>query len=142
MKKLIFLGVALISMSFMSAQKVSEKEVPAAVKAVLKTNYPNAKDLKWEKERRNFEAEFEIGKTDYSVLINPAGRILETEMEIPKDELPGSVFGYIMKNYPGDKIKEATKITNRNHVVRYEVEVEDYDLIFNNEGKFLRRTKN
>lgn len=41
--------VVVASVSLANAQKVSEKEVPAVVKSALQKNYPNAKELKWEK---------------------------------------------------------------------------------------------
>ena len=141
MKKLLFLLAVMASVSFANAQKVSEKEVPAVVKSALQKSHPNAKGLKWEKEKGNYEAGFEVGETDYSVLIDASGNILETEVEIKTDALPASAKAYITKNYPGKKIKEAAKITDAKGVVTYEAEVDGKDLIFDNSGKFLKAVK-
>ncbi|MHC8950214.1 hypothetical protein [Sphingobacterium hungaricum] len=75
MKKIIFLLVAVASVSFANAQKIAEKDVPANVKSSLKKQYPNAKEVKWEKESGNFEAGFELKEVDYSVLLNASGNI-------------------------------------------------------------------
>ncbi|MDP3442950.1 MAG: PepSY-like domain-containing protein [Ignavibacteria bacterium] len=138
MKKLIFLLAAVASVSFASAQKVSDKDVPAVVKSTLQKNYPNAKELKWEKENSNYEAGFKIKQTDYSVLLAASGNIVETEVAIAITVLPTSVNTYVARNYPGKKIKEAAKITDAKGVITYEAEVNGKDLIFDNSGKFLK----
>jgi len=141
MKSLIFLLAAVASVSLVNAQKVSEKEVPTAVKSSLQKNYPNAKELKWEKENANYEAGFEVGKIDYSLLIDASANIIETEVEISIDALPANAKAYVTKNYQGKKIKEAAKITDAKGVVTYEAEVNGKDLIFDNSGKFLKEVK-
>lgn len=141
MKKLIFLLVAMAGVSFANAQKVSDKEVPTVVKSAVQKKYPNAKELKWEKEKGNYEVGFELAKTDYSVLINASGNILETEVEISIDELPANVKAYVSKHYAGQKIKEAAKIADSKGIVTYEAEVNGKDLIFDKSGKFLKEVK-
>lgn len=142
MKKLtVLLLAAMASVSLANAQKVSDKDVPVVVKSALQNNYPNAKELKWEKEKGNYEAGFEVAKTDYSVLIDASGNILETEVEIKMEKLPADAIAYVSKNYAGQKIKEVAKITDSRGVVTYEVEVKGKDLIFDNSGKFLKEVK-
>lgn len=141
MKKLIFLLAAMASVSFANAQKVSDKEVPAVVKSALHTAYPNAKELKWEKEKGNYEVGFKMEKTDYSVLMDASGGILETETGISMDKLPANAKAYVAKNYAGQKIKEVAKIADNKGVVTYEVEVKGKDLIFDNAGEFLKIVK-
>ena len=141
MKKLIFLLTAVASVSLANAQKVSDKEVPASVKTALQKNFPNAMELKWEKEKGNYEAEFEVAKTDYSVLIDASGNILETEVEIKIEELPANAKAYVAKHYVGQKIKEAARITDSKGIVTYEAEAKGKDLIFDNSGKFLKEVK-
>jgi len=138
MIKTAILLAAMFGVSFANAQKVSDKEVPTTVKTTLKKNYPNAKEIKWEKEKANYEAEFEVNKTDYSLLIDVSGNILETEIEIKVDALPAKAKEYVSKNYAGQKIKEATKITNNKGVVTYEAEVKGKDLIFDSNGNFIK----
>lgn len=138
MKKSAILLAAMFAVTFANAQKVSDKDVPTALKTTLQKNYPNAKEIKWEKENGNYEAEFEVEETDYSLLIDVSGNILETEIEIKVDALPANAKAYISKNYAGQKIKEATKITDNKGVVTYESEIKGKDLIFDSNGNFIK----
>jgi hypothetical protein len=97
MKKTVIFMLAMVSVSLVYAQKISDKEVPAAVKSALQKKYPNAKDLKWEKEKGNYEAEFEVTKTDYSLLMDASGNVLETEVEIKTEQLPAAAKSYVAK---------------------------------------------
>jgi len=132
---------AVASVSLANAQKLSEKAVPEAVQSALQKNNPNAKEVKWEKEKGNYEAGFEVSKTDHSVLIDASGSIIETEVEISIDALPKNARTYVTQKYPGKKIKEAAKITDAKGVVTYEAEVTGKDLIFDASGKFLKEIK-
>lgn len=138
MKKSVILLASMFAVTFTNAQKVSDKEVPTAVKTTLQKKYPNAKEIKWEKEKVNYEAEFNVNETDYSLLIDGSGYILETEIEIKVDELPAKAKEYVKKKYAGQKIKEAAKITDSKGVVTYEVEIKGKDLIFDNNGNFIK----
>ena len=139
MRKVTILLAPMFAVTFANAQKVSDKEVPTTVKNTLQKNYPNAKELKWEKEKGNYEAEFEVNEADYSVLIDVSGNIIETEVEIKIDELPANAKAYISKNYAGQKIKEAAKITDSKGVVTYEAEIKGKDLIFDSNGNFIKK---
>lgn len=141
MKNIAILWLVMFVISCTHAQKESNKSIPSVVQSALQNNYPNAKEIKWEKEKTNYEVEFEVEGTDYSVLVDVSGNILETEIEIKTEELPAEVKNYIAKNHTGQKIKEATKITDNNGVVTYETEVKDKDLIFDSNGNFLKELK-
>lgn len=141
MKKIVFLLAAVASVSFANAQKIQEKDVPAPVKAGLQKKFPNAQNIKWEKEKGNYEAGFKVKQADYSVLVGASGNIIETEVPIANDALPASVKEYVSKHYPSKKIKEAAKITDAKGVLTYEAEVNGKDLIFDDSGKFLKEVK-
>jgi hypothetical protein len=139
MKTTIFL-LAIAAMSFnANAQKIKADEVPAAVKAKQASLYPNAKVSKWEKEDGNFEAEFDNGKVETSVLIDASGNLLQTETEITSNNLPKSVNDYVTKNLGGKKIKEAAKIVDSKNTTTYEAEVDEIDYIFDANGNFLKK---
>ncbi|HEX2846944.1 MAG TPA: PepSY-like domain-containing protein [Chitinophagaceae bacterium] len=138
MKKIAFLLAAVASVSFANAQKIQEKDVPAAVRTGLQKQFSNARNVKWEKEKGNYEAGFKVKQTDYSVLLGASGNIMETEAPIASDALPAPVKEYVSKHYPGKKIKEAAKITDAKGVITYEAEVNGKDLIFDDSGKFIK----
>lgn len=141
MKKLAFLLTMITAVSFVNAQKVQQKDVPASVQKGFQKQFPTVKDVKWGKEKGNYEAGFKINEKETSVIINLSGNILETETEINSSSLSAPIKGYITKNYPNQKIKEAAKITDAKGVVTYEAEISGKDLIFDNKGKFIKEVK-
>lgn len=138
MKKVTMILAAVLFTFYSYAQKEQDKDVPASVKAALQSKYAEATAVEWKKEDGNLEAEFKIGKTEYSVVFDNAGKILETEVEIEKDALPAAAKEYISKNHAGQKIKEAAKITDHKGVVTYEAEIKGSDLMFDENGNFLK----
>ena len=142
MKKLALMTVAAMITSLTFAQKLQEKDVPALVKTAFQKNFPQAKVEKWEKEGVNFEAEFELNKTEQSVLFDAQGNLLETEVEIKLTQLPKGVLEYVKANYKGKKVKEAAKITDAKGTVTYEAEIKGMDILFDSNGKFIKEIKN
>lgn len=142
MKKLVLMMVAAMITSLTFAQKMQEKDVPAPVKTAFQKNFPQAKVEKWEKEGDNFEAEFELNKSEQSVLFDAQGIIIETEIEIEISQLPSGVLDYVKINYKGQSVKEAAKITDTKGTVTYEAEIKGMDLLFDSNGKFIKEIKN
>lgn len=138
MKKTMLLAAGFMISLAACAQKMKEADVPTAVKDAFKNSHKDAKEVKWKKEGANYEAEFELGKVEQSVVYDASGKLLETEVEIKVDELPSAAKEYITKNYKDAKIKEATKITDAKGTVTYEAEVKEKDLIFDSTGKFIK----
>lgn len=112
-------------------------EVPENVAAVFKKQFPNAKNVSWEKEGDNYEAMFQHEVTETSMVIAPNGKILETETEMDSSTLPENILVYFDTNYKGYKIAEASKIVMNNGTIRYEAEVQDKDFIFDHNGILL-----
>ena len=142
MKKLALMMVAAMITSLTFAQKLQEKDVPASVKTAFQKNFPQVKADKWEKEGVNFEVEFEMNKSEQSVLFDAQGDIIETEIEIEISELPNRILDYVKKNYIGQSVKEAAKITDTKGTLTYEVEIKGMDLLFDSNGKFIKEIKN
>src|SRR5690242_9058867 len=109
-------GIKLLALLFTAgvanAQNIKESEVPTAVKQAFNKAFPGMTVNKWEKEGEKFEAEYKKDKVENSVLMDASGNILETEAEIGIAELPSKISEYVTANYPGKKIKEASKITD------------------------------
>jgi len=141
MKKIILIIPTLLITTFTFAQKIKDNDVPSEVRLSFQKLHPNIKDVDWEKEDANFEAEFEAGKTETSVVFDSKGNILETETEIASSELPATIANYISTNYPGQNIKEAAKIVTANGTVMYEAEIKDKDLIFDSNGSLVKEVK-
>jgi hypothetical protein len=138
MKNTLTLALAMIFFSAANAQKLAENNVPDLVKSSFKKQFPNVKKVVWEKEKANFEAEFELNETEQSAVFDEKGSLIETEVEIEINQLPATINTYMQKNYVGQKIKEAAKIIDANGKVSYEAEIKGMDLIFDERGSFTK----
>ena len=141
MKKYLVLQVFLFTLfiNLANAQDLKEKDVPAAVKSALTQKYPEAKKVSWEKEKGNYEANWG-GKSgeDNSVTFMPDGSFVEIVQAIPISQLPAIIVTYINKNYKGATIKEAGKVTDASGKKMYEAEIKGKDLLFDENGVFLK----
>ena len=116
--------------------------IPAPVKSALTKKYPAATKVTWEKENGNYEANWG-GKSgeDNSVQFTPAGDFIEIVNAIPVSQLPAPVAVYIKAHYKGAKITEAGKVTDAKGKISYEAEVNRKDIIFDENGKFVKAEK-
>lgn len=142
MKKLMLLSAVGISIFNFTAnaQKLDAAKLPASVKTAFETDFPGIV-AKWEKEKTNYEAGFKQNGNIMSALYDAKGNKIETEMDINISQLPSPVTAYITQHYKGEKIKEAAIITKANGQINYEAEVKGIDLLFSNEGKFIKTVK-
>ncbi|MEJ7679847.1 MAG: PepSY-like domain-containing protein [Segetibacter sp.] len=134
----LFLVTSLLVNSIFG-QDLKSNNVPEAVKSVLQKKYPGAKKVSWEKEKGNYEANWG-GKSgeDNSVQLAPSGEFIEIVKAIPVSKLPASVITYVKEHYKGAKITEAGKVTDAKGKLSYEAEVNKKDVVFDENGKFLK----
>ena len=113
--------------------------VPAAVKSALSKKYPHASKVTWEKEKGNYEANWG-GKSgeNNSVQFTPNGEFIEIVKTIPVSQLPGPVPAYVKEHYKDAKITEAGKVTDAANKHSYEAEVNRKDIIFDENGNFVK----
>ena len=144
MKKLLSVAALLLAIHICGvAQEKDETNekvnVPAAVKNALAKKYPEAAHVTWEKENGNYEANWG-GKSgeDNSVQFTPAGNFIEIVKAIPVSELPANVSAYVKSHYNGAKITEAGKVTDAKGKLSYEAEVHGKDVIFDENGNFVK----
>ena len=141
MKKSIIV-ITLIMVSLVSfAQKTKEQNVPQVVKNALLQKFPKAKEVKWDKEGKNFEASFDLNTVDNSVVFTPDGKIIETEVQIEVSQLPENALHYLKEHYKNQKVTEAAKITTEKGTLLYEAEIKGKDLFFDKDGNFIKKDK-
>lgn len=141
MKKSV-MTLALIMLSLVSfAQKTKEQNVPQVIKKALNEKFPNAKNVKWDKEENNFEASFKNNNIDNSILFNANGKIIETEIAIEVNQLPKKALQYLNDNFKNQKVKEAAKIITEKGNLIYEAEIKGKDLFFDESGNFITKDK-
>ena len=141
MKKSV-MTIALIMLSFVSfAQKTKEQNVPQIIKKALNEKFPNAKNVKWDKEENNFEASFKNNNIDNSILFNTNGKIIETEIAIEVNQLPKNALKYLSDNFKNQKVKEAAKIITEKGITIYEAEIQGNDFFFDENGNHITKDK-
>lgn len=141
MKKAFVLAVAIaLAAGGLRAQDLKVKDVPSVVKEALMKKYPEAAKVSWEKEKGNYEANWG-GKSgeDNSVMFTPTGTFIEIVKAIPVTGLPKSIAPYVKAHYNGAKIKEAGKVTDAAGKTMYEAEIKGKDLIFDENGSFIKK---
>lgn len=145
MKQIIVLLLITLTVSFVYAQKKGEVKVPEKVKDAVVKAYPEAKNVKWEKEGDKFEANLNNNNIPTSLVVTSDGKIVETEVTIEKTMLPKGVEELVSKNYKGYKITETAKIVDDKGVTTYEVQITKgkihKDCLFDKEGKPLEKNE-
>jgi len=139
MKKTFLMAMTLICATLaLMAQDVKPKDVPAKVKAALAKKYQAATKVNWEKEKGNYEANWggKLGE-DNSAVFTQAAEFVEIVNAIPISALPKAVAPYVKEHYK-TPIKEAGKVTDAKGTLTYEAEIKGKDLIFDENGKFLK----
>lgn len=134
--KSILAGIILLATTNCNAQ-----QIPDAVKNAFNKNFPNTSVKKWDKEDGNYEANFSKDNKTMSATFNAKGNWMETETDIKISELPASVVDYVKSNYKDATIKEAAIISNPASKKIFEAEVKGKDLLFDENGKFLKEEK-
>lgn len=140
--KYILLSVTVLFMAVTSTHAQDKKEKSdkptTAAEAAFQKTFPGATKVKWEKEAGDYEVNFKSGKKEMSAIFTAAGVLKESEEEIEANMFPAAATAYIKEHYKGAKVKETAKITRPNGEVNYEAEVNDTDLIFDKDGKFIK----
>jgi hypothetical protein len=140
MKRLILAAALAATVGSLRAQDLKSKDVPAVVKDALVKKYSEATKVSWEKEKGNYEANWG-GKSgeDNSVVFTPGGTFVEIVKAISISDLPKNIAPYVKSHYKGAKIKEAGKVTDAAGKTMYEAEIKGGDLIFDEQGNFLKK---
>lgn len=137
---LLLLAAAALCAAPAHAQKMTAAQVPAAATAAFAKAFPGVKKAEWEREDGQYEAGFTQNGQEMSVLLSPAGELLETETELRPAQLPAPVREALATRHRAAKVTEAAKIvTHKTGAVTYEAEVSEggqrRDLLFGADGQ-------
>ena len=143
-KQLLLSATAMLIAGAAQAQKLAAAQVPAAATATFKKTFPTVKTVKWEKEGADYEAGFDMGKAEMSVVITAAGVLKETETEMAVAQLPAPVQNTLATSYKAYRITEAAKIvTAATGTTTYEAEIsragKHRDVLFNADGTEVKK---
>ena len=136
MKKVLF-ALLFVGSVPVFAQTLSASKVPEPAQTSFTKKFVGVKDVRWEKEDGNFEANFNEGGTKKSAVFNSKGEWMETESAIELKKMPPGIAEYIDKNYKGAKIKGTFRIEKATGTGVFEVEVGGKELTFGPNGQFV-----
>lgn len=122
MRRLVLFS-GLVMVLFISCDKddAPNIDVPSIVLNSFQTEFSKAADVEWEENAGNYEVEFEIENTDYTVLLNADGDLLKWKQEMMSGELPEAVVSRLETEYADKKIDDVGKLTI-NEKVYYQIE--------------------
>ena len=140
MKVFLFGVMFTCSSLFASSQNLSPKTVPAWVKNALMVKFPDAYDLAWKKNQSLFQADFKLGLTDYSALIDASGKLLMNKSDVTGYDLPKDISAVLQKDFSAYLIEDLEKVEKADKVF-YQVELEKSNQklkrVFSEEGQLL-----
>ncbi|MFL5762930.1 MAG: PepSY-like domain-containing protein [Bacteroidia bacterium] len=125
MKKLILFLPAFLTILSASAQKISPDIVPTVVVDAYKAKFSIAEKTTWEIDYDKYEANFSVGKTEFSAYFDKDGKWLQTSTYIKPSELPKNILKEIQKKYgelSAYKMESAEKVEKEKETT-YKIEV-------------------
>ncbi len=121
MKRIISLAIAFICVY---ATGFAQSKIPADVISVFNEKFPEASNVKWDKENAHeYEASFVWKGEKHSANFYDKGEWLETESPTTFDQLPEKVQAAYNASHKGAKIKAIAKIETSKGSIKYEVEI-------------------
>ena len=137
MHRIILLIICFIASTQMYSQKIKAKDVPPKVLNGLTKHFPNSKKESWEFIDSQYVVQFEVFGKKGNATFTEKGRILNSEIQVTKDDLPFSIGYYIKKNHDNEKIQIASKLKDTAGAISYHIVIPDFMLTFNAAGEFV-----
>ena len=145
MKKLLFIfSAALISLN-MNAQKITADNVPSSVTTAFKAKFSIAEKTTWELEYDNYQADFSVGKVDFSALFDKDGKWLETVTYIKPSDLPkavketlGKKYGEVLSAYKLDDVEKVETEKTTKYTMDVIKGEETFELEIDSEGRISK----
>jgi hypothetical protein len=116
--------------------KLKASEVPEKVKASFKSDYPYAKNVLWEKNGNNFEAEYHENR---AVLISPEGVILADKNDILPKNLPEAILNFMRDNENNEKVTKSQRVIYTDGTVSFLVLTKKFMYKFDTKAKLLSK---
>ncbi len=142
MKRLLIVFIFLPLLFASQAQSIKEANVPEKVKKAFSNYYPEASNIKWNKDKRGFEVNFKLEDMQASLVLNPDGKLLETKTTALLPELPQNLLDYISVNYKDYKIENQEKIVDYEGTIIYKISLSKRKLqkilLFTDDGHLFK----
>ncbi|WPP50725.1 PepSY-like domain-containing protein [Catalinimonas niigatensis] len=122
--RVFMLGLLLSSYALVScSQDIPASKVPSVVQNAFKMEFAEAVDVEWEKKNKEYEADFEVGTTDYTALFDASGKMLVYKQDIEINELPAEINTTLQKDFADYTLDDADKLVKDGETY-FQVELE------------------
>lgn len=101
---------------------LTEINPPEILSNQLYKDFPDAKDIDWERSDYIYEVEFEIENTDFTAFYDKDANLLVYKYEIDETELPAVVKNASVAIYPDYHFDDIVKIIRRDDII-YKLEL-------------------
>ncbi|MBA9077022.1 MULTISPECIES: PepSY-like domain-containing protein [Rufibacter] len=106
------------------SQKITPENLPSVVKNAVHSKFPAAQVVEWEKEGSLFEAEFAIGQTEYTALVDGTGNIVKSKQELTAADLPAEIAMTLKKDFQAYLVEDVERVEQQGQVY-FQVELEN-----------------
>jgi hypothetical protein len=121
--------------------------VPDEVTAAFNAKFSGATDINWGKESAaEYEAEFNLNGKTMSANFDAAGKWIETESKLSKNELPSAVLSILKSEYGNYQVLKAERLEKPGKPATFEVKLSKdetvVEVVVDESGKLLKKEIN
>ena len=121
-------ALSLTTIALGQEKKIERKDLPPAVEKTVEAESQGAtiKGFSQEKENGqiNYEAEMSVNGHSKDLLVDPNGKVVEVEEQVPLDSLPAAVKEGLQAKIGAGKILKVESLTKHDQIVAYEAKVQ------------------
>ncbi|MFZ6664615.1 PepSY-like domain-containing protein [Peijinzhouia sedimentorum] len=145
MKKQVLFIIAIGVFSVCKAQDIPQSQVPSIILNQFNAQFPDATDIAWEMERKQYKVEFETGwNKDHELWFDINGSVIKHKEEITKEELPTEIKSKINNDFKGYSIDDLERISEQGSIL-YKMELnslfrQDWKMVFDKAGNVVSKT--
>lgn len=144
MKKILFSILMLTSLSVVYGQKITNDNVPEAVKDAFKVKFIGVENETWEMDYDNYQADFKMNKVELEAKFDKDGKWLESATPVNHSNLPPAVKVCLQKNF--DVYKESSIIKlevpeSTKYVFVIEFNGLEYDVVIGDKGDLIKKAE-
>lgn len=128
MNRIIIITILLLFAKNTFAQNIDQNQVPAVVLNTFQLKFPNADDVRWKKDKNDYQINFKVNDKENKLTLNYKGNVLEHSQDLYISEIPKVVLETIRARVPYFDIHDADKYEKDNRIT--------YEIKFKIDGKY------
>ncbi len=102
--------VIIVLSVFVFVACAQDAKPPENIKEAFEARFGEVKNVKWEQEDNNWEADFKNSEGKFSAVFDKDANWMETERDIKPDELPENIRQVLMEEYDDYEVDEVEEV--------------------------------